>query len=152
MNRYDAVFNLSNYLLLTVFLLFLFGEGVCIPASKSVSLFYKLPALLVGFMIVQTISKTPNRRGTQNQFEKWSNLVLNSHLDLIGDKNDVQHLSICCMFGTNGAVPTYGTAEICATYIHMYITLLKCYTCIYMHVSMWTWPFKWICESIPEGK
>ena len=38
--------------------------------------------------------KTPNRRGTQNHFRNWSIFVLSSHIDPIGEQNDVQYLSI----------------------------------------------------------
>ena len=41
-------------------------------------------------------SKTPDTCGTQIHADKWLIVVLSSHLDLIGDQNDVQHLCIYC--------------------------------------------------------
>ena len=38
--------------------------------------------------------RTPNRRGTQSHAEKLPNFALNSHLDPIGDQNDVQKLGV----------------------------------------------------------
>ena len=42
--------------------------------------------------------KTSNRRGTQSCAGKWSIVVLSSHLDPIGEQNDVQYLSISCQY------------------------------------------------------
>ena len=60
-------------------------------------------------------SKTPNRRGTQRH-SKWRlNFVLGSHLDLMGDQNDVPQLSIfviiLCISSVFRTAPTYGTAS-----------------------------------------
>ena len=41
--------------------------------------------------------KTPNRRGTQRTKNGGWDFVLSSHLDPIGDQNDVQYLSRYCM-------------------------------------------------------
>ena len=42
--------------------------------------------------------------------------MVNSHLDLVGDQNDLQYLSIfiniAAIFGIYGTVPTYGTAHL----------------------------------------
>ena len=63
--------------------------------------------------------KTLNRRGTQIH-SKWRlNFVLSSHIDPIGNQNDVQYLSIfvhiLCIFGTRYQVQ--GTKYI-RTYVH----------------------------------
>ena len=48
---------------------------------------------------------------TQNNIDKWSNFVLSSHIDPIGDPNDVLCLSIfvciLCMHGVSGTYPTW---------------------------------------------
>ena len=49
--------------------------------------------------------ETSNRRGTQSWAEKWSIFVLRSHLDPIGEQNDVQYFSISCQYWS-----IYGTA------------------------------------------
>ena len=41
--------------------------------------------------------KDKNRRGMQFHTERWSKFFLSSHIDLIGDQNDAQYLSICCL-------------------------------------------------------
>ena len=65
--------------------------------------------------------------------------LLNSHLDPVGDQNDVQYLPILvdifCMFGT---VPTHGIADIVgnrqqATYIYIYVIYIHMYT-VYIYI------------------
>ena len=56
--------------------------------------------------------KTQNNRGTQIKVKQLSIFVLSSHLDPIGDHNDVHHLSvlinILCIVGISfGIVPTH---------------------------------------------
>ena len=67
-------------------------------------------------------SKTPNRRGTQSCAEKLSNLVLSSHLDPIGEQNDVQYLSIFLSILINILVNI-----LVYTYIHIYIYYIYIY-------------------------
>ena len=67
---------------------------------------------------VLPVLKTPDTRRMQNHSEKWAMFVSGSHLDPIGNQNDVQHLLAFviifriytyivylvlyfCMFGTN---------------------------------------------------
>ena len=62
---------------------------------KATRLFYKWPHccfFVLFFFCFYLFLKTPNRRGTQFHAEKWSNFVLSSHLDPIGDRNDVREL------------------------------------------------------------
>ena len=75
------------------------------------------------FGVFTYLGKTSNRRGAQSCAEKLSMFVLNSHLDPIGEQNDVQYWSIPCQY-----IYMY-------TYVYIYI-----YTCseriddMYMHI------------------
>ena len=51
----------------------------------------------LGQQIVNML-KTPNRRATHSCAEKMTNFVLNSHLDPIGNQNDVQQILIYCVY------------------------------------------------------
>ena len=44
------------------------------------------------FLVFLHILETPNRRGMQFHAEKWSNFALSSHIDPIGDRNDVWYV------------------------------------------------------------
>ena len=63
---------------------------------KPTCLFAKILVFvnLVQTVIFYLLLKTSNRRGTKKHAEKLSNFVLNSHLEPIGDQNDVLSLSI----------------------------------------------------------
>ena len=49
-------------------------------------------------LIIMFTSGKTNRRGMQFHVEKSSNFVLNSHLDPVGDQNDVHYLAIYCVY------------------------------------------------------
>ena len=59
--------------------------------------------------------RTPNRRVTNRQSRWRLNFVLSSHIDPIGEQNNVQYMSIFVnmwfIFGISGNVPTYGTGH-----------------------------------------
>ena len=68
----------------------LFEEGVFLKVFVNVQYFYRF-------------SKTSNRRESQFDVESLSNFVLISHMDPLGDQNDVQEFSIyCVIFGICG--------------------------------------------------
>ena len=92
---------------------------VVVVVEKRHAFFQTCPCLtetcvLTGVSCFYIFLKTPNRRGTQWN-SKWRlNFVLSCHIDPIGDRNDVQYLSISVdilfIFSISGSVPTFPIA------------------------------------------
>ena len=64
----------------------------CVSFSKDMLFLERCVLVFVNIKSVYQFATISNRRGTQIRAEKLSNFVLNFHLDLIGDQNDVQYL------------------------------------------------------------
>ena len=58
-----------------------------------------MPFLFVNMLCLYPFGKTSNRRATQINAEKLSSFVLSSHLDPIGEQNDVLLVSVFVSFG-----------------------------------------------------
>ena len=60
--------------------------------SRTGTCFSKLMSTFVNIQGFYSLSKTPNRHGTQIHSKWWLSFDPNSHRDLIGDQNDVQYV------------------------------------------------------------
>ena len=78
----------------------LFLENMpCLRITISVQSY----SIFVNNSLFYLFGKTPNRRGTQFHVDKWSNFVLSSHLDPIGDQKYFPIIgNILCIFAISG--------------------------------------------------
>ena len=74
--------------------LFLFNDA---PFS-NMSIFNKKTFICTNIYGLCIFLKTTNRRGTQIHSKWRQNFVLSSHIDLIGDQNDVRYLLIYLVY------------------------------------------------------
>ena len=80
------------------------------PFSTKICMFTHMCCLCI-------FLKALDRRGTNRQ-SKWRlNFVLSSHIDPIGDQNDVQYLSIYWVYLVYLVLGTYCTYCTCCTYV-----------------------------------